>query len=105
MTRSIFRVIEYIQGSEGELLRREFYLYVFDAALMWLLMVGLNVVHPGEISRAIRRENGGYRLGKNPELAGEAVGLAGRVHGARSERPIFAETTYARHAIATRDLA
>ena len=109
MTRSIFRVIENIQGSEGELLRREFYLYIFDATLMWLLMVGLNIVHPGKISRAIRWEMDGYRVRKNLELGGGEVGLTERrAYGRRSlrsTRPSFAETTYARHAIATRGLA
>ena len=51
--RSIFRVAEYVQGSEGELLRREIYLFVFDTTLMWILMVVMNVVHPGEISTAL----------------------------------------------------
>jgi hypothetical protein len=51
--RSIFRVAEYVQGSDGELLRHEVYLLSFDAALMWILMVILNVVHPGEVAEAL----------------------------------------------------
>lgn len=34
MVRSIFRVVEYIMGSDGYLLKNEWTLYVFDAALM-----------------------------------------------------------------------
>lgn len=109
ITRSVFRLVEFIQGSEGELLSKEVYLYIFDAMLMWFLMVGLNVVHPGEIARAIRHENDGYQIGKNPESGGEEVGLTGRNgHGRRSRhsnRPSLVETAYARHAIATRGLA
>lgn len=72
MLRSIFRVAEYVQGSEGVLLRYEAYLFVFDATLMWVLMVVLNVVHPGEISEALMvsdvksRTGGGSRLEMNP---------------------------------------
>lgn len=51
--RSIFRVAEYVQGSEGELLKHEAYLFAFDATLMWILMVVMNFVHPGEISDAL----------------------------------------------------
>lgn len=72
MLRSIFRVAEYVQGSEGELLRHEVYLFAFDATLMWILMVVLNVVHPGEISEALMashvksRSDGESRLEMNP---------------------------------------
>ncbi|KAI9150617.1 Protein RTM1 [Paramyrothecium foliicola] len=37
--RSIFRVVEYIGGTEGYLLSNEWPLYVFDAALMWAVQV------------------------------------------------------------------
>ncbi|KAH6912624.1 RTA1 like protein-domain-containing protein [Coprinopsis sp. MPI-PUGE-AT-0042] len=49
LVRNTFRVIEYAQGHDGYLLRNEFWLYIFDAALMFVLMVMLNVVHPGEV--------------------------------------------------------
>ena len=39
MVRSIFRVVEYVQGNAGYLLRREWPLYVFDALLMVTTMV------------------------------------------------------------------
>ena len=48
--RSIFRVIEYIQGNAGYLLRHEVFLYVFDAVLMFAVMLILNVSHPGDIA-------------------------------------------------------
>ncbi|KAJ6184211.1 hypothetical protein N7519_005512 [Penicillium mononematosum] len=60
--RSIFRYIEYNQGISGTLLQHEFYSYVFDAALMLLVMVAFNVVHPAEISKLMEERKGEYRM-------------------------------------------
>ncbi|KAJ5265828.1 hypothetical protein N7524_006846 [Penicillium chrysogenum] len=60
--RSIFRYIEYNQGNSGILLQHEFYSYIFDAALMLLVMVVFNVVHPAEISKLMEERKGGYRM-------------------------------------------
>jgi hypothetical protein len=49
MVRSIFRVVEYLQGFDGYLLSHEYYLYIFDAVLMLGVMVLFNVVHPSEV--------------------------------------------------------
>ncbi len=38
MVRSIFRVVEYLQGNRGYLISHEIFLYVFDAVLMALVM-------------------------------------------------------------------
>jgi RTA1 like protein len=54
MIRSIFRVVEYIMGNDGYLLRHEYYLYVFDAVLMWGVMVVFNVVHPSEVNALLK---------------------------------------------------
>lgn len=58
MVRSIFRVIEYVQGQNGYLLMHESFSYIFDAALMLLSIALLNVVHPSEIS-AFNKKCGG----------------------------------------------
>lgn len=50
MIRSIFRVVEYVQGNNGFLLRREVFLYLFDALLMLIVMVIFNWVHPAEVT-------------------------------------------------------
>lgn len=50
LVRSIFRIIEYIQGNDGYLLSKEVYLYVFDAVLMLAVMVLFNWVHPSQIT-------------------------------------------------------
>ncbi|KPM43663.1 hypothetical protein AK830_g2844 [Neonectria ditissima] len=49
MVRSVFRVAEYVMGSDGALLASEVYLYVFDAALMFFVAVMFNIFHPGKI--------------------------------------------------------
>ncbi|KAL2065261.1 hypothetical protein VTL71DRAFT_2930 [Oculimacula yallundae] len=54
MVRSVFRVVEYIQGNDGYLLRHEVYLYVFDAVLMLAVMVVFNFVHPSEVKACLR---------------------------------------------------
>ena len=60
LIRSVFRVIEYLQGNNGYLLRREVFLYVFDAALMLGVMVIMNVVHPGDIAIMLKKKNAGH---------------------------------------------
>ncbi|OKL63501.1 hypothetical protein UA08_01558 [Talaromyces atroroseus] len=50
MVRSIFRVVEYLQGFDGYILEHEAFLYVFDALLMFLVMAVFIVVHPSEIN-------------------------------------------------------
>ena len=50
LVRGIFRVVEYIQGNAGYLLRYEIWLYVSDSLLMLGVVVLFNVVHP---SRAV----------------------------------------------------
>jgi hypothetical protein len=68
--RSIFRYVEYKQGSSGTLLQHEFWSYAFDAALMVLVMGVFNAVHPAEIGGLIRRMKDGYGI----ELVGVGVG-------------------------------
>ncbi|OJJ99604.1 hypothetical protein ASPACDRAFT_52302 [Aspergillus aculeatus ATCC 16872] len=49
LVRCLYRVIEYAQGSTGSLQSHEAYAYVFDTALM-LIMMGIFVVyHPSQI--------------------------------------------------------
>lgn len=47
MIRSIFRVVECIRGYNSYINRREYLLYMFDALLMFLVMVGFLVEYPG----------------------------------------------------------
>lgn len=67
MVRSIFRVVEYLQGFDGYLLRHEAYLYFFDALLMFLVMVLLNVLHPSEIEVLVNHKSAtGYEFDTSP---------------------------------------
>ncbi|KAL3487864.1 RTA-like protein [Aspergillus germanicus] len=59
MVRSVFRLAEYLQGNNGYLLHHEIYLYIFDALLIFVTMVLLNVVHPAEIARCVEWVPGG----------------------------------------------
>ncbi|KXH63559.1 hypothetical protein CSAL01_06204 [Colletotrichum salicis] len=54
--RSIFRVIEYLEGNKGHLMTNEAFVYVFDATLMFLVMVWMNWFHPSEIGLLLRGE-------------------------------------------------
>lgn len=56
LVRSIFRVVEYIQGRDGALLRKEVYAYVFDAFLMFIVVAWMNYFHPSEIGLLLRGE-------------------------------------------------
>ncbi|CAG8254347.1 unnamed protein product [Penicillium nalgiovense] len=49
MVRSIYRVAEYVQGSDGVLQSKEVYLYVFDAVLMFTCCLLFNLFHPSKI--------------------------------------------------------
>ncbi|KAG5799169.1 hypothetical protein H9Q69_001801 [Fusarium xylarioides] len=54
MIRSIFRVIEYIKGEDGELMAKEAYIYIFDGTLMLLVSLLFNFFHP---SATINKKN------------------------------------------------
>ncbi|KAG9197703.1 hypothetical protein G6514_001130 [Epicoccum nigrum] len=55
LVRSVFRVIEYLMGNAGYLLRHEVFLYVFDAVLMLAVMIIFNFVHPSEVTEMYRQ--------------------------------------------------
>ncbi|UPL03973.1 hypothetical protein LCI18_014907 [Fusarium solani-melongenae] len=48
LIRCVFWVVEYMQGPGGELISTEAYVYVFDAALM-LMMIIFYAYHPSEV--------------------------------------------------------
>jgi hypothetical protein len=58
MVRSIVRLIEYTQGNAGFIISHEWYLYVFDAALMSSAMAVFAWWHPSEVYAMLRRERG-----------------------------------------------
>ena len=60
--RSIFRVVEFIQGPRGTLMTNEVYMYVFDAVLMFLVLVVFNVYHPRTIITKVDKVTAAMRL-------------------------------------------
>ncbi|KAB8259689.1 RTA1 like protein-domain-containing protein [Aspergillus pseudonomiae] len=56
MIRSVFRLIEYLQGNNGYLLHHEVFLYVFDAVLILIATVIFNICHPSEIGLLLANE-------------------------------------------------
>ncbi|KAI1743191.1 RTA1-domain-containing protein [Xylaria scruposa] len=56
IVRSIVRTVEYVQGPEGFVISHEVFIYVFDAAPMWLVMAIYTVLHPGRLVRDARRQ-------------------------------------------------
>ncbi|KAF4946417.1 hypothetical protein FSARC_14204 [Fusarium sarcochroum] len=59
MVRSVFRAIEYLQGFDGYLLSHEAYLYIFDAVLMFLVMILFNWIHPSEVTQILNEREAG----------------------------------------------
>lgn len=57
MVRSVFRIAEYVMGQDGILLKHEIYLYIFDATLMFLMMVLFNIWHPSKIIHKERKSD------------------------------------------------
>ncbi|KAK8137301.1 hypothetical protein PG984_005241 [Apiospora sp. TS-2023a] len=60
LVRSIFRVVEYLQGNRGYLIAHEMFLYVFDAVLMALVMGILLVWYVDDLDaeQGPRRDSG-----------------------------------------------
>ncbi|BCS29281.1 RTA1 domain-containing protein [Aspergillus puulaauensis] len=50
MVRSVFRVVEFVMGNDGYLLQNEWPLYVFDAALMGLVVVVFGIRYPSDVN-------------------------------------------------------
>ncbi|KAH8805275.1 RTA1 like protein-domain-containing protein [Xylogone sp. PMI_703] len=61
MVRSIFRVVEYIGGNDGSIMRHEVFVYVFDATLMVSVMLLFNIRHPGNLT-VLEKGLGGSEL-------------------------------------------
>lgn len=55
LVRSVFRVIEFIQGNEGYLLQHKWPLYVLDAVLMFLVAVIYFWRYPAGLNEPVRK--------------------------------------------------
>ncbi|KAI1390473.1 RTA1-domain-containing protein [Hypoxylon trugodes] len=55
IVRSIVRTVEFLQGNTGFVASREVFIYVFDAFLMFFIMLVFLIIHPGRLVRDARR--------------------------------------------------
>lgn len=63
--RCVFRVIEFAQGTEGAIPTHEVYMYIFDAAPMFLVQILFHVIHAGDVFPhefvpSVSADNGSY---------------------------------------------
>ena len=56
LVRSIFRIIEYMDGNGGYIQRHEVFLYTFDGFLMLGVMAIFNIICPGKIIQGVKVE-------------------------------------------------
>jgi hypothetical protein len=54
LVRSIFRVVEYVQGTDGYSLTHEWTLYVFDSTLMFVVMLIWGIWYPGDLQEFVK---------------------------------------------------
>ena len=55
MVRSIVRVAGFIEGFQGQIMRHEAYLYIFDALPMVAVMAVYNIWYPSMFSRKVEK--------------------------------------------------
>lgn len=55
LVRSVIRVVEYLQGYDGYLMKHEAFIYVFDALLMLVTVLVLQYSHPSEVNCLLGR--------------------------------------------------
>lgn len=55
LVRNIYRVVEFAMGQTGYVMEHEVFLYVFDAAMMFCVMVFFNIYHPSLLAKSQER--------------------------------------------------
>lgn len=55
LVRNLVRILEFLQGADGTVASHEAYLYVFDAAPMFLVVLALSLIYPGRLMKTSRR--------------------------------------------------
>jgi hypothetical protein len=55
IARSLFRLIEFNQGPDGQILKTEWMMYAFDASLLLASTLYFAVIHPGRLFRYIQK--------------------------------------------------
>ncbi|KAK9327098.1 RTA1 like protein-domain-containing protein [Lipomyces starkeyi] len=77
MCRCIFRLVEYLLGTNGPIWGHEAYQYGFDSTLMFFVMVAFAVIHPSEVHAMLK---GGGLV---------ANGLQTKLHEGSIDSPIY----------------
>lgn len=54
LIRCVYRVIEYMQGTNGQLISHEAYQYALDAALMVIVNLIVHIFHPSRMNALLR---------------------------------------------------
>lgn len=49
IVRSVVRAVEYLQGVDGFVASHEIFIYLFDALLIWFIMVTFLILHPSRL--------------------------------------------------------
>ncbi|KAI9926611.1 hypothetical protein MW887_004380 [Aspergillus wentii] len=63
LIRSIYRLVEFIQGNDGYVISHEVFMYVFDTAMMFIVMLVMNVFHPSVVLRSeSKHTRSGFQL-------------------------------------------
>jgi hypothetical protein len=80
LVRSIFRVVEYLQGNRGYLISHEIFLYIFDAVLMAVIMAILAVFYVDDLdtSRNDKHSSGSELLSSRES---DGMEMAARPYG------------------------
>jgi hypothetical protein len=75
IVRSVFRLAEFMEDADGKLHTTEVFLYVFDASMMFAVVVINAVVHPGMLPKATKKRARGVpfllRGGQGQERLGD----------------------------------
>ncbi|MAD87868.1 MAG: hypothetical protein CL912_33320 [Deltaproteobacteria bacterium] len=93
--RCVFRIIEFAQGDDGYLMKKEVFIYIFDAAPMLIVQVVMSVVHGKDVFP--KKGDTGSANGVETEsetvtgkISSRRSGRS-RKHGQGSEGPEFME--------------
>jgi hypothetical protein len=52
--RCIFRVVEYAEGTHGNVMSHEAYMYILDAGFMLIVMLAFHFYHPSEVNALLK---------------------------------------------------
>lgn len=63
--RSLVRLVEYVQGNDGYIISHEAFLYAFDASVIFLAVVVMSWIHPGEVAKQLRDDEAGDEESKD----------------------------------------